>query len=683
MHSPYLTTLVSLLIGPKKARFRVPRAFLSESPQWSRPHSPEFSGWSDEDNIDLPGVNEEVGHTLVHYLYTGTFQKLQSPEDDDLTAELKNNVHLYGIATNYGLVGLKELALEKIQTQEGLGDIFDTLVAIKEASKTLPQDDLGLKPYIKKELKAALESDDTLFEKERFLELFGEAKQFDRILIRIVTEIYSEKVAHISQNKPVIINRSGIDAIFTTELSSPPSRNETLREEPETVGYEEPTGCEKLDEYEKPAVREHPVTYGDLVGELDPGEEFTIRKRVPIPEKDSTEKSEEPTPECSPWDPALRHDQAVCEYPSSCQQDASDDAILPNVSNKLEEPTHYSWSYWKPSASCEDPVPCDKSSSLEPSVSCKVSVPCDEPAPVEWSFTPISCKSPVAFNIPVTCEGAAPRAEAILVPFDRAASGEETLDWTKGKKAKKGKKMKKRYVIINKLSSKAIHSPSMSSHHPEKEAAPLAETVPCAETATYTEVVPCAEVVPRAEEVPCAEVAPCAESVTFTEAIPCIEAASQEIISCTKKTKGKKSKKGKTGYDILIIIIIIIRLSSFSGEANHYYPCSSWTAKYGDAEKKDSQNAEERSEFLDPVPCPSTSHETVNESPLPIVMDTKYDLELLQHADESSFCASRATHLLVGDEWKKCPNCRMLIHHLSLELGRNMIVDHKDGYALV
>lgn len=61
---------------------------------------------------------------------------------------------------------------------------------------------------------------------------------------------------------------------------------------------------------------------------------------------------------------------------------------------------------------------------------------------------------------------------------------------------------------------------------------------------------------------------------------------------------------------------------------------------------------------------------------------TKYGIDL-QHADESSICASRATHLLVDDEWEKCSKCRALIHHLSLELTRNKIVDYKDRYELI
>ena len=76
----------------------------------------------------------------------------------------------------------------------------------------------------------------------------------------------------------------------------------------------EPAGCEKLDK--KPAEYGHPVTYGDLVDELHPLEKFPCQKQVPIPEKESSEKTEEPTPKCSPWDLPPNHDEAVSgEHP--------------------------------------------------------------------------------------------------------------------------------------------------------------------------------------------------------------------------------------------------------------------------------------------------------------------------------------------------------------------------------
>lgn len=329
----------------------------------------DSQSWGYQDfrtRIALPEVNEDVGHTLVHYLYTGTFQKLQSlEEDDDLTAELKKNVHLYGVAAKYGLAGLKGLALEKIQNNEGLVGIFDILETIKEASMTLLKDNLGLKPYIKRELKAAFESDNTLFGKERFIELFGEAKQFDRILMRIVADIYSEKIAQISQNTPAVINGSPAEAIFTTGTSSP---GPPLLEVPATEESEEPVGYEKLYEYEKLSECEDPVTFKDLVDKLDLSGEYPVRysalekepykdlavnevnvskkkkkftysviERVPTLEKDTSGKSEETIPESNPWDHPLHPHHLSGGSLSVNTQGPIDEDFLPGVPGVIEE----------------------------------------------------------------------------------------------------------------------------------------------------------------------------------------------------------------------------------------------------------------------------------------------------------------------------------------------------------
>lgn len=428
-------------------------------------------------------MNEDVGHTLVHYLYTGTFQTLQSPEDDDdLTAELKKNVHLYGVANKYGLAGLKGLALEKIQNQEGLGDIFDILETIKEASKTLLKDDLGLKPYIKRELEVAFESDNALFGKERFIELFGEAKQFDRILMRIVADIYSEKIAQISQNTPAVSNGSPVEAIFITGTSSPCP---PFLEEPPSV---EPVGYGKLYGYENPSECEDPVTFEDLVDKFDLSEGYPVQKRfstlakepyndlavnkvdlskkytkyaflerIPTLEKETSGKSEEPIPESNPWDHPLRPDQDLSGgFLPVYRQAPSEDDFLPGVSEELEELKDLGL-YAKHTLGGRN------FSTL--SASCRDSVPYDEPAsPVERSFGGnfTSCEVVGSVYQPIIWGEAVSRAEAVTLeqvalcpedtPAEAVPSEEEAappaeapveldLRRRKGKKGKKSRRM--------------------------------------------------------------------------------------------------------------------------------------------------------------------------------------------------------------------------------------------------
>lgn len=307
----------------------------------------------------------------MHYLYTGTFQKLQSlEEDDDVTAELKKNVHLYSVAANYGLAGLKGLVLEKIHDNEGLVGIFDILDTIKEASMTLLKDILELKPYFKRELKAAFESDDTLFRKERFIGLFGEAKQFDRTLMGVVADIYSEKITQISQNTPAVINGPPAEAIFATGTTSP---GPPLLEAPATEKSEEPVGYEKLYEYEKLSECEDPVTSKDLVNRLDLSGEYlvpcsalekepykdlavnevnvsekkikkftySVIEQFPTFEKEKSEKGEEPIPESDPWYKPLHPDQDLSGWslPVNTQSPIGENfqSELPDAIDELEK----------------------------------------------------------------------------------------------------------------------------------------------------------------------------------------------------------------------------------------------------------------------------------------------------------------------------------------------------------
>lgn len=186
----------------------------------------------------------------MHYLYTGTFQTLQSQDNDDKTAQLRRNVLLYCIATNYGLSDLATLGREKIQNTEGEVAIFDTLNIIKKAFQTMLEDDADLTPYIKREIKTAFEIDSGFLEKDTFIELFGEAKHFDRILMRIAAELFTERMAAISENTQLTSNGSSSEAIDAPGNSSRLSQQETLSEEPAATIIEEravpekaPTDC--------------------------------------------------------------------------------------------------------------------------------------------------------------------------------------------------------------------------------------------------------------------------------------------------------------------------------------------------------------------------------------------------------------------------------------------------------
>jgi hypothetical protein len=146
-------------------------------------------------------VDEDLGHTLVHYLYTGTYQtlKLQDASGDRMSKriiEYKRNVQLYWVARTYSLCNLELLTKINI---ENLGEeipIFDILDVSEEAYRKFSSDETWYTEYLKRVIKKAFEADKTLFIQQRFLAHIGRVGEFDKALVRIILEIYTTGITN-------------------------------------------------------------------------------------------------------------------------------------------------------------------------------------------------------------------------------------------------------------------------------------------------------------------------------------------------------------------------------------------------------------------------------------------------------------------------------------------------------
>jgi hypothetical protein len=73
-------------------------------------------------------VDEDIGHTIIHYLYTGEYQTVRPPSSYEMprrTLEYTRSVFAYRAAVSHGLDGLAEHAKRYMQ-------IFDKEVSIME-----------------------------------------------------------------------------------------------------------------------------------------------------------------------------------------------------------------------------------------------------------------------------------------------------------------------------------------------------------------------------------------------------------------------------------------------------------------------------------------------------------------------------------------------------------------------
>lgn len=285
--------------------------------------------------------------------------------------------------------------------------------------------------------------------------------------MRIVADIYSEKIAQVSQNRPAVINSPPPEAIFTTKTSSPCS---PLFEEPAAKKGEEPIDYGELYEYEKPSEYKDPFTLEDLVDKLDISEEYLVQTRfstlkkkpykdlavnsvnsskkytctdlkpVPAPEEEKWGESAKPHSESNPWDHPLPLSQNL---PSGSLPVNTRGLPEHDVNKKFEELK--GWKFSAPSPLCEDPVPHNETASHVEverifggkSTSCEV---------VDFVYKRINVgeavpsTEAVTLEKPALCQEYTP-AEAVFIeeadPFELKLPIGKTKEKMEGKKAKR------------------------------------------------------------------------------------------------------------------------------------------------------------------------------------------------------------------------------------------------------
>jgi hypothetical protein len=144
-------------------------------------------------------VDEDIGHTIIHYLYTGGYQTVKLPSTYELprrTVEYTRSVFAYRAAVSHGLDGLAEHAKRYMQ-------IFDKEVSIMEiislGRKAFPRisEEPWFSEYLTTRITASFEADERVFQREQFFEGFGESPDFDKFLGRVMAQVYSSKISAI------------------------------------------------------------------------------------------------------------------------------------------------------------------------------------------------------------------------------------------------------------------------------------------------------------------------------------------------------------------------------------------------------------------------------------------------------------------------------------------------------
>ncbi|KAH9864677.1 hypothetical protein J1614_010612 [Plenodomus biglobosus] len=167
--SPYANAqIVSLEVGPAATRFDVHATILQQSAQLAA----KFDPWSlNKVPVPLPDIDEATAHTLIHYLYTGTYQAINSsPHTKATTTKYKLGTCTYCAAQRYQLPGLVHLAREAITSLSPALSIFDILAVAKEhAFPMLPDEESWYPAYIASAIDSAMAEDPEPFRRPDFI----------------------------------------------------------------------------------------------------------------------------------------------------------------------------------------------------------------------------------------------------------------------------------------------------------------------------------------------------------------------------------------------------------------------------------------------------------------------------------------------------------------------------------
>jgi hypothetical protein len=143
----------------------------------------------------LPEIDLETGHTLVHYLYTGTYEALN---DSTPSLGLKHALSVYMAAMKAGPDSLHLLAIREFQAHAEKLNIFEIFDAIKADFKDLAslESDGWIHGFMRKKTQEAFEHDHRVFKNEALLKTLDNVT-LAKVVMTWVIEMYDDKVSRM------------------------------------------------------------------------------------------------------------------------------------------------------------------------------------------------------------------------------------------------------------------------------------------------------------------------------------------------------------------------------------------------------------------------------------------------------------------------------------------------------
>lgn len=149
----------------------------------------------------LPEANEDIGHTLVHYYYTGQYQTLRDASISGMQArkeEYRRSVLTYQAAVCYGMSFLEDISRHYIEVFGDAVNIFEILAMAKDVYPRIQSTSSWYPAYLVDRMTSAFSSNEEIFQCDEFNRCFGADPKLDIFMVQIMIKLFSNRMRYLT-----------------------------------------------------------------------------------------------------------------------------------------------------------------------------------------------------------------------------------------------------------------------------------------------------------------------------------------------------------------------------------------------------------------------------------------------------------------------------------------------------
>ncbi|BCS05445.1 uncharacterized protein AKAW2_81246S [Aspergillus luchuensis] len=190
--SPYASPINYITIG--RTTYAIPEYYVLKIPNLKFAYMKEFS---------LEEMYADIGHTFIHYLYTGEYQTLaaspNTPPSKARAREFKRSVYAFHMAQRHQIQGLLDHAQRYMHTFVDSVSTLELLKIAREVYATMFSGRKWFEDFVYDQLAAAFKVGEEQFRNDILKYGVGSDAKFDQSLLDLVLKIYSGSIAKLTK----------------------------------------------------------------------------------------------------------------------------------------------------------------------------------------------------------------------------------------------------------------------------------------------------------------------------------------------------------------------------------------------------------------------------------------------------------------------------------------------------